>query len=342
MIKLIDIAKQLSLSRVTVSAVLNDRYKSLGISQTTADRVNKAAKEMGYRRNEMAMSIKTQKSFLVGCMTGALNFEWGGRVLQGALLGLQDSSYSLKVESVQSTTEGEAAIQRFVGARVAGIFACNINPTMDDSAKLKSELARYKMPLVCNNCRSDLSTLQVEADHKEGSLLAIEHLAKLGHKDIAYIGGDTSSNSSVLRKEGFIEALGKCGLSLGPNYLETGQWDFDKTEAAANRLLKERKPPTAILCANDEMAVVTIRTVQRLGLRVPQDISIIGFSNERLSELSNPPLTTVAQPEIEVGKQSIQLLIEQFNVKDGAFKPETRILPSELIIRESTGPVPKD
>ena len=112
------------------------------------------------------MSIKTRKSFLVGCMTGALDFEWGGRILQGALLGLQDKPYSLKVESVQNADECEAAVQRFIGARVAGIFAYNINPNMDDSAKLKSQLNRYKIPLICNNCRSGLSPLQVEADQK--------------------------------------------------------------------------------------------------------------------------------------------------------------------------------
>ncbi|MGC6455234.1 MAG: LacI family DNA-binding transcriptional regulator [Coraliomargaritaceae bacterium] len=338
MIKLIDIANHLKLSRVTVSAVLNNRHNALGISQSTADRVLKTAKEMGYQRNEMAMSIKTRKSFLVGCMTGALNFGWGGRILQGALLGLQEKPYSLKVESVENGLECDAAVQRFIGARVAGIFACNINPSMDDSAKLKSQLNRYKIPLICNNCRSDLSPLQVEADHKAGSLLAVEYLAQLGHKKIAYISGDTSSNTSISRKEGFIEALGKCGLSLGPNHLEKGLWDFDETTNAVKRLLKERQKPTAILCANDEMAVVAMRTIQEAGLRVPEDISVIGFSNTRLSELSNPQLTTIAQPEFEIGKQSIEHLIELFDLDDDTpITPKTYLLPSELVIRESTG-----
>lgn len=342
MIKLIDIANHLKLSRVTVSAVLNNRHASLGISQATADRVLKTAKEMGYQRNEMAMSIKTRKSFLVGCMTGALEYEWGGRILQGALLGLQEKPYSLKVESVQNADECDAAVQRFIGARVAGIFACNINPNMDDSAKLKSQLNRYKIPLICNNCRPGLSPLQVEADHKEGSMLAIQYFSQLGHKKIAFIGGDTRTNTSILRQEGFIEALGKCGLSLGPNYLEKGFWEFAETEKATQRLLKAKDRPTAILCANDEMAVIAIRTIHRMGLRVPEDISVIGFSNTRLSELSDPRLTTIALPELEIGKQSIERLLELFDLEeDQKTVSQTYLLPSKLIARDSTGPSPK-
>lgn len=341
MIKLIDIANELGLSRVTVSAVLNNRYKTLGISERTAQKVLKTAKSMGYRRNEIAMSMKTGKSFLIGFMTSALDFEWGGRVMQGALIGLRDSSYSLKLESTRTQEEGEEAIRRFIGARVAGIFACNINPTVDDVARLKQEISRYGIPLVCNNCRPELSSYHVEPDHAGGSFLAVEHLSKLGHKHIAYIGGDQSSNPSVLRRQGFLDALGKFGLPLGPNFLENGNWRFDETEAAVNRLLSGSMLPTAIVCANDEMALVAIRTLQRAGHRVPQDFSIIGFSNERLSQLSNPPLTTIAQPECEVGKSAIELLIHKIEAPDEAAETDEanfRLLPSELVIRESTCP----
>lgn len=342
MLKLVDIAERLGLSRVTVSAVLNDRYKSLGISETTAQRVIKAANEMGYRRNKMAISMKTGRSFLLGCMTGALDVEWGGRILEGTLLGIRESAYSLKLESVHSAEDNMGAIQRFLGVRVAGIFACNINPKIDEAARLKSELQRYKIPIVCNNCRADLSPFQVNPDNRGGSHIAVRHLAELGHKRIAYVGGDDRNVASIQRRDGFLEALGENDLSLGPNFLEKGNWEFDETEAAVNRLLQAKQRPTALVCANDEMAVVAIRTIQRAGLSVPKDISVVGFTNERLSELSNPPLTTVSQPEIEVGRVAMKLLIEKVEAEPTEQdKPETRILPSDLIIRESTGPAPK-
>lgn len=343
MIKLIDIAKQLNLSRVTVSAVLNDRYKSLGISEATAERVIKTASDLGYRRNEMAMSMKTGKSFLLGCMTGALDLEWGGRILEGSLLGLQDSAYSLKVESVHSPKENEAAIKRFLGARVAGVLACNILPDMDETAHLRNELKRYDIPMVCNNCYKGLSPYQVDPDNTGGSFLAVEHLASLGHKQIAFVAGDQQSNSSTERQAGFLDALGKFGLSLGPNYLEKGNWDFDETERAVKRLLEAKQPPTAILCANDEMAVVAIRTIQRAGLRVPEDISVMGFTNERLGQLSNPPLTTVALGEKKVGQAAIQMLIKIVEAEENKEqKPEAQIIPSRLLIRASTGTAMKN
>ncbi|MEM0964953.1 MAG: LacI family DNA-binding transcriptional regulator [Verrucomicrobiota bacterium] len=342
MIKLIDIAEQLNLSRVTVSAVLNDRYKKLGISEATAKRVIKAADEMGYQRNEMAISMKTGKSFLLGCMTGALDLEWGGRIVEGALLGLRNTAYSLKLESVHSSVENEAAVQRFLGARVAGILACNINPNLEDTARLKNDLDRYKIPLVCNNCRDELSPYKVAPDNIRGSLLAVEHLVSLGHNRIAFVGGDQTSDTSIQREKGFLKALGKLNLSLGPNFLERGNWDFVETEKAVKRLLSAKTRPTAIICANDEMAAVALRTIQREGLRVPKDVSVVGFTNERLGLLANPPLTTVAQSEKEVGKAAIKMLIEIVGAgPDRKLNPKSTLLPSRILARESTGPAPK-
>ncbi|MGJ8640749.1 MAG: LacI family DNA-binding transcriptional regulator [Opitutaceae bacterium] len=342
MIKLVDIANQLNLSRVTVSAVLNDRYKSLGISQATADKVIKTAKEMGYRRNEMAMSMKTGKSFLLGCMSGAINIGWGGRILEGSLNGIKDSPYSLKLESVHNSEDEINALQGFIGSRVAGVIACNINPKIEHITQIQQELKRYSIPMVCNNCRSDLSPYCVEAEHAGGSILAVKHLADLGHKDIAFIGGDAYSLASTQRTEGFIKGLGICGLSLGPNYLIQANWDYAITEESVKTLLNAKKRPTAIICANDEMAVVAIRTIQRAGLNVPTDISIIGFSDGRLSELYNPSVTCISQPEFDIGKASAKLLMDL--IENPPEDPKTEVnqqLESTLIVRESTGPVTK-
>lgn len=338
MVKLIDIAKQLNLSRVTVSSVLNDRYKSLGISEATAERVRNAAKEMGYRRNEMAMAMKTGKNFLLGCMTGALGDEWGGRILDGALQVIRESDYSLKVEAVHCTADEEEALQRFLGARVSGIFACNINPKLDAATHLCQQLQRYEIPMVCNNCRPDLSPYRVDPDNEGGSDLAVRHLAEIGHKLIAFIGGDDQSIPGRQRREGFIDALGACGLSLAPKFLEQGNWDIEKTEAAVHRLLEQApKRPTAIVCANDVMAAVAIREIHRMGLRVPEDVSVVGFTNEGIGEVCHPPLTTIAQPELEIGRRAMKMLIQKVEEKaEDRKKPETLILPSELIIRSST------
>ncbi|MGC6424004.1 MAG: LacI family DNA-binding transcriptional regulator [Lentimonas sp.] len=337
MIKLVDIANELNLSRVTVSAVLNDRYKSIGISQATADKVLKKAKEMGYRRNEMAMSMKTGKSYLLGCMSGAVSKGWGGRILKGALDGVKTTPYSMKLESVHNTEDEMNAIQGFLGSRVAGIFACNINPRIEQITQMRKELERYEIPLVCNNCNSDVSPYRVEAEHQTGSLLAVKHLAELGHKDIAFIGGDPYSLASNQRTEGFIEGLGDCGLSMGPNYLIRADWKEALTVEAVTSLIRAQKRPTAIICANDEMAAVAIRTIHEAGLSVPNDISIVGFSDGRLSKFFSPAMTCISIPENDIGKASIELLIDVIENPPEDPKAEiTKRLKPSIVVRDST------
>ena len=337
MIKLVDIANELSLSRVTVSAVLNDRYKSLGISQATADKVLKTAKTLGYRRNEMAMSMKTGKSYQIGCMSGAITIGWGGRILEGSLNGLKDTPYSIKLESVHNTEDEIQAMQGFIGSRVAGIMACNVNPAIEQLTQIQQEIKRYSIPMVTTNCIFDFSPYRVEADHAKGSTLAVNHLANLGHKDIAYIGGDPHSYASKQRYEGFIKGLGACSLSIGPNFLIRADWLFDKVEKSVTDLMQAKKAPTAIICANDEMAAVAIRTLQRAGYKVPKDVSVVGFTDSRLSELYNPAISGVSLPEFEIGRAAIQLLIDIIDHPPEDPKKEiTKLLEPTFVVREST------
>ena len=173
--------------------------------------------------------------------------------------------------------------------------------------------------------------------------MAVGHLVELGHRRIAFIGGAERPDHSRVREEGYREAMRAEGLTIPDGYLEHGHWDWPATEAAAGRLMKLSPRPTAILCANDAVAMIATRTARRMGLRVPEDLSVVGFLNMRAAEWADPPLTTVAAPHVEIGRRAMQLLLadvkpDKRKRPSGQERSQQMLLPTELIVRQSTGP----
>ncbi|WOO39314.1 LacI family DNA-binding transcriptional regulator [Rubellicoccus peritrichatus] len=347
MVKLIDIAERLNLSRMTVSSVLNNRYRALGISEATAERVIETAKDMGYRRNQLAMAVKTGKTFTLGIIIGDEHIvDWIGEMLKGAFDAVRETDYSVKVDVVPNSEDVMSPLSSFLGHRVEGILGINLQPPQKTAMKFRQETEKYGLPLICSNSHPDLSACEVEPDHEGGAILAMKHLAELGHKKIAYIGGDSRSEAGIRRKQGFLKSLEELHLGLQPGHILECEWKIPKAEAGAEQLLKNPKTaPTAILCGNDEMAVAAIRRARKMGYRVPDDISVIGFSNEPLSILSDPPLTVIDMHHEQVGKKSFELLIESVdkktNKKEGHPLTGMTILPTTLVQRESTAPPKK-
>ncbi len=340
MIKLTDVAAHLNLSRITVSAVLNQRYKSLGISEATAQRVRRAAREMGYQRNQLALAVKTGRTHSLGFALGTERFyEWQAQVMQGALEAVADTDYLVKTSFVANSAEIMQVINQFLGRRVEGIYLLNLTPPLKVIRKLHQAIERHALMSVASNCHPEIASTGVEPDHETGCRLAIKHLVDLGHRRIAFLGGDSLTEAAVRRKNGFLTSLAEFELSLDPGHLHQCDWQVDKVEAATIALLKDPETaPTAIVCANGDMAVVAMRQVRRLGLRVPRDLSVVGFSNEILTELSDPPLTVVDMHHDEVGRKAVELLLQSAGHHQSRKRlpPGTHLIPASLIIREST------
>ncbi|MEM6883429.1 MAG: LacI family DNA-binding transcriptional regulator [Verrucomicrobiota bacterium] len=341
MIKLVDIAEELSLSRITVSAVLNNRHKSMGISDATAERVKSKAKEMGYRRNQLAMAMKTGKTFSFGVLIGSYQMrEWMAQTLKGGYDTVRTTDYILKVEFAPDITELEAAQERLLGQRIEGLFCLNLHFPPKDGIAFRKAIDKYRVPVIGSDCTTEFSNCKVSSDNNKATRLALEHLVELGHERIAFVGGDTLSEGGLKRKESFVSLMQEMNLNLPDHYLQSCDWDIKSTEQATENLLQARdQAPTAILGASDITAMIIMRHAHKMGFRIPEDLSIIGYSNQSMTELSDPPLTVLDMHHGEVGRVALQQLVDVADISDPekrTLSQRTTLIDPDLVLRNST------
>ena len=336
MIKISDIAAELELSRVTVSAILNDRYKKLGISEKTAQRVLAQAVTMGYVPNQNALSMRTGRSLTIGILSSSLSEDWGAKVLVGALRAVKSTQYSLQVEAVHGAEEERGALERLLKSRIEGLFCCNINPASESDEFFKLATERYGVAVASNNCSFSFPHARIESDNSTAVMSLMEHLVGLGHRQIAHIGGDRSSGVSRERSEAFLRAVEHFNLKLDECPVRFSDWELDQARTTARQLLEFSKPPTAILCVNDTIAACVLQVANELNLKVPSELSVVGITNEHMSQLTVPSLTTVAIPCEEIGHTGMLALIDLIESKREIATQEITRYPCTPIFRDSS------
>jgi len=338
-----DIAAHLGVSRLTVSAVLNGRQTEVGVGEETARRVHEAAVRLGYHRNHLALAMKTGRNPVIGCLLGDLRSEWTSRTLSGMLRYLHGAGYLSKMEEVSGPEAEEAALTRFVEQRIAGIFCVNFNPQEAFARKLETTAFRYGMPIVCSFSRKDIAGGWVDSDDPLGMRLAVEHLWQLGHRRIAFLGG---TEQDQVRTSGFHEAMKDFGGRVPAGFIVHTDWKLPVAEETATALLRRSRSarPTAFVCANDKIAAVVLRACRRIGAGVPQDVSVIGFSDSEVCALTDPELTSIAQPFEEIGRRCGEALIEAIQAlrrrPSSHPRPRRELIPTRLVARHSTAPAP--
>lgn len=337
MIKISDIATSLGLSRVTVSAILNNRYAKVGISEETAQRVREQATTMGYLPNQNALSMKTGRSLTIGMLSSSLSEEWGGKILEGALDAIQDSLYSLRIEAVHGEAEERLALERLLGSRIEGLFCCNINPIAKTNEFFNLATERYGVVVASTNCSFSFPHARVESDNSAAVLALLEHLVQLGHRRIAHIAGGHISEVSRERREAFQQGVESFQLNPEQCPVVFSDWEMDQSRSLARELLDQRSSPTAIVCANDLIAACVLQVATERGIKVPEDLSVVGMTNERISCLTTPDITTVHSPWEDIGRAGIMALIESIERKSQR-APDTIVrFPCTTILRGSSG-----
>jgi DNA-binding LacI/PurR family transcriptional regulator len=342
-VRMTDIAIEAGVSRSTVSLVLNNKHTAVGIPESTRRRVLHAARQLGYRPNELARAMVTGKNRVIVYLLHDPSQEVASRILKGALEEAELHGYLVKLVGREGAFD-ERDIERCVELRPVGVMALYVTPAITDY--LQQEMARYRIPVVLLDSSFPLQGVtRVLSDDIEGIWQGISHLYSLGHRRIAYISGASFSGASALREEGYRRAMARLELPVPEGFVACGEWLIPNTQEATRQLLQhpDGQRPTALFCADDKMALTAVRTAERMGIRVPQDLSIVGFADLEMALYGNPPLTTVAQPFTELGVAAVRSILAAAERWERQEEPETGevLLPNRLVIRESTAPAPQ-
>ena len=326
-----DIAKEAGVSTATVSHVIN---KTKYVSDETRVRVEKAIKKFDYHPNAHAQSLALGRSKMIGLLVSDISNPFFPEIIKSVEAATFESGYSLILLNTNYETDRAVDyLRRLIQMRVAGVIM--ITAEFDDA--LIKEAKRKKTSIVFH----DLGVVgekmsNVVLDYATGIDEAVRHLVSLGHRKIAHIAGSHELYSAVVRQEAFIDSI-KRHLPDGPEpMIFEGDFRFEGGRAAASRMLTEKIRPTAVVVANDLMALGAMQELKAAGLRVPKDMSIVGFDDISFAALSEPALTTVCSPRVEMGRRAVEALLLTIE-RPNQHGVEVRI-PTYLIKRDSTAP----
>lgn len=325
-VTLADVARAAGVSKMTVSNVINNKP---GMTEKTRQRVQQAISRTGYVVNPAARALAGKRSNLIGVLTPRLNWPFVSEILHGASVTAEAAGLNLAIFTTASNATLERERATLLRTLADGVLL--VIPAGDEH-----HIFGEAVPVVTLGAQGQRT---VQVDNHAGGQLAAEYLTSLGHHRIAHLSGQhTRMRDAPEREAGFIAGLRGAGLTLRPEYLQEGEFSEEGGERAAYRLLTLPEPPTAIFAANDRSAIGALRAAQALGLRVPHDLSILGFDDIHAAVVTDPPLTTIRQPLEEMGETAARLLIDLIRGLEPA-EPHIRF-PATLVVRGSTGPPP--
>ena len=330
-----DVARLANVSKKTVSRVINE---SPFVREETRKRIAAIIKELGFSPDPQARGLAFRRSFLMGLIYDNPNAPYVINIQEGALTALRRNGYELVVHPCDRTSpEFLSDIKRLVTRqKLDGVI---LLPPVSENPELASLLKSLECPYirVLSAALDDIENLVLSMDRASAAEVA-EHLTKLGHTRIAMIVGPVATYRSAFeRLEGFSAALAERGLTLEPQYLVEGQYTFESGAACAEMLLSRSPPPTAIFAGNDETAAGVYRTAYLRGLKIPNDLTVVGFDDSPLASRLCPSLTTMRQPIRDMGKLAAEKLMAKVARVPGPPASASTVFP-HLIVRESSGP----
>jgi LacI family transcriptional regulator len=333
MVTIADVAARAGVGAGTVSRVLNDRPK---VSAATRARVLEAIEVLDYRPNPMARGLVLGRSQTFGVVVPFFTHASAVERLRGVVAALRDSRYDLVLFNVESPVHRDEHFAALTGRdRADGLLVMSLPPSPERLDRLREA----GVPVVLVDTWGD-GVPCVMTDDREGGRIATRHLVELGHREVAFIGerGDNvfGFTSSSLREQGYQEVLREAGIRPRRSYVRHGPHERDAARRLTDQLLRLRTRPTAVFAASDIQATGVIESARAHGLRVPEDLSVVGFDDIELSTYVG--LTTVRQPLFDSGFIAARVLLDALE-GGGRLVAERRLLPLELVVRETTAPL---
>ncbi|MGE5264292.1 MAG: LacI family DNA-binding transcriptional regulator [Acidobacteriota bacterium] len=321
-----DIAKAAGVSHSTVSRALSD---SPLVADETRGRIQRIARELGYTPNAIARAFVTQRTRTIGVIVTTIADPFAGEVVRGIEEIAADNNYRIFLGTSHSDPDREVNLVKGLREwRVDGVIVAASRV----GALYLPLLKEIGVPLVLiNNQHEGPFSHTVGVDNSQGAELATHHLISLGHRVIGYIGGPADHASHRDRLMGYQRALADANVPYDPSLVRSGTGRADSGEQVV-QLLARSPVPTAISCYNDMTAIGALTALKRRGLRVPADISLVGFDDIEFTRYVDPPLTTIRQPKDEMGLLAMRMLMD---LLDGKIVTNVMV-PGELIVREST------
>jgi DNA-binding LacI/PurR family transcriptional regulator len=329
------LAEHLNLSSATVSLVINRSPAAKSIPHVTQERVREAARELNYRPNLMARSLRQKRSFTIGVIVPEISEGYAALVMSGIEDHLLQEGYFYFVVSHRHRTDLIEEYPFLLQQRaVEGIIAVDTVCREDSVLPTVAISGHGNIPGVTN----------IVLDHDMAARLALEHLQKLGHTQIALIKGQNFSTDTETRWNAVNSVARKLGITI--NEKLTGQMESDSSSPAVGyevtrEILRRNEPFTALFAFNDISAIGAVQALRESGKRVPEDVSVVGFDDIQSAAFQNPSLTTVRQPLRQMGVIAAETLLQRINCSTRTEYGKEIIVKPELIVRGTTASVPR-
>lgn len=324
-----DVAARAGVSKTTVSRVLNGKGE---LDESTAARVQSVIEELGYVPSARAVNLARGRSHVIGMLVPSLAWPWMGEVVQGVIDTVESAGYGLLLFTC---TRGEESMRQFATQVSSNAFDGLLVIEPEGTLDYITELHGKGLPVVMIDDRGNQPLFpSVGTTNRAGGAMAAEHLISLGRVRPLMITGHLRFGCTVDRLEGFAERYTAADLPIAQELIVQGDFTFECGAAAIQEMLAAGITFDAVFAHNDLSAAGALKALHEAGLRVPQDLSVVGFDDVPLASHTEPPLTTVHQPMRLMGETAARLLLAHF---DGTAMPQgSTVLPTELIVRGST------
>ncbi len=339
MVTIKDVANKAGVSTATVSRIVNGD-KTYKTTDETRERVWEAVKELNYIPNQLAKNLSYQKdksrtrqsNYTIGCILCVTTEKYSDpyymAILSGIEAKLSEEGLSINLLRSHRELEDKTILLNLLSENLSGLILME---------SLSDEMySQIKANVGCivgiDTNHDDIDNIRY--DRLEAGEKAVAHLIEKGHKRIGFLGALSTGKYKEKRYKGYLNALAEAGIKEDPSIVKDTRWSRKECHRATLEILDSPNPPTALFAASDLMGMVALNAIYERGLRVPDDVSVIGVSNIEMSNYTNPPLSTIDVPKKEMGMVAAEMLL--YRLKGNKSSPRTIILPTELIAREST------
>jgi DNA-binding LacI/PurR family transcriptional regulator len=330
-----DLAKKLNLATSTISRALSDHHS---ISKKTIEKVKKAANEVGYRPNNLAASLRNKKTKTIGVLIPTIAQPFLSSLISGVEITAQEAGYNVVIMQSHDSYEEELnLVQSLYSSRVSGVICCLAMETPDtEHFKIFTD---NNIPLVfVDRVPKHAETYRVMIDNYAAGYKATKHLVEQGCLKIAHI-TRASEFGGVYneRKRGYTDALKDCNIPIDNKLIvNLNSVSYEETEAATNKLLNLKNPPDGIFAAGDMLAINAMQCAKKRGVKIPEELAVIGFNNDPNSRIIEPNLSTISHPAGKMGQASAEIILKNIeqSIKDDI--KEITFLNTEVLARESS------